>query len=387
MLDLNKRIEGKQMTDTSATLDRDRQIVRTSFVGIAGNVVLAAFKAAVGALTGSIAIVLDAVNNLSDALSSLITIIGTRLASRPADRKHPYGYGRIEYMSAIIIASIVLAAGVTSLRESVMAIIKPSTPSYDMVSIIILIVAVIAKVFLGRYFIGVGRKVSSDSLIASGTDATMDAAISSATVIAALLYLTLGISVEAWLGGLISVVIIKSGIEMLQETLSKLLGERVDAEVSRNIKDVVESFDDVSGAYDLFLYDYGPERMQGSIHIAVDESMNAAAIDSLTKAIQERVLSECGVILVAVGVYAVNADDSAAGIMRTNIANIVWSFEHVKEMHGFYVDEANKQVRFDVVISFDDPDHKATYNSIVEQCKQAYPDYEFIVIRDTDVSD
>ncbi|MBP3894566.1 MAG: cation transporter [Atopobiaceae bacterium] len=375
------------MSDESVALDRERQIVRTSYIGIAGNVVLAAFKAAVGGLTGSIAIVLDAVNNLSDALSSLITIIGTRLASRPADRNHPFGYGRIEYMSAIVIASIVLAAGVTSLRESVTAIIEPSVPSYDMISILILVVAVIAKVILGRYFIGVGRRVSSDSLIASGTDATMDAAISSATVIAALLYLTLGISVEAWLGALISVVIIKSGIEMLQETLSKILGERVDAEVSRKVKEVVESFDGVGGAYDLFLYDYGPERMQGSIHIAVDENMTAAAIDALTKAIQERVIKECGVILVAVGVYATNAADSPAGIMRSNIANVVWSHEHVKEMHGFYVDEDKKSVRFDVVIGFEDPDRQATRDLIVEQCRQAYPDYEFTVFLDTDVSD
>ena len=366
---------------------RDQQIVRTSYVGIGGNVLLAALKAAIGVLTGSIAIALDAVNNLSDALSSLITIIGTKLASRPANRKHPFGYGRVEYLSAIIISAIVLTAGLTSLRESIVAIIHPSTPSYDLVSIVVLAIAVVVKVALGRYFIAAGKRLSSDSLIASGTDATMDAVISTATVVAAILYLTLGISIEAWIGAIISVVIIKSGFEMLSETLSKVLGERADSDLSRAIKETVESVDGVDGAYDLFLNDYGPERMQGSIHIAVNEAMTAAQIDSITKKIQEKVLRECGVIMVAVGIYAANDADSEAGQMRARIASMVWSHEHVKEMHGFYVDEQTKVVRFDVVVGFEDPDRSGTRDAIQRECEEAFPGYRFMIFLDSDVSD
>lgn len=366
---------------------RNRQIVRTSMVGIGANVGLAALKAVVGTVTGSIAIVLDAVNNLSDALSSLITIVGTKLASKPADREHPYGYGRVEYLSAIIISAIVLAAGFTSLRESVMAIVNPTKPNYDMTSIAILVVAVVVKLALGRYFVSVGKQVSSDSLIASGTDATMDAVISSATVIAAILYMTMGVSVEAWLGTAISLVIVKSGVEMLRETLSKVLGERVDAELSHKVKSVVRSVKGVKGAFDLVLYDYGPERMQGSVHVAVDEHMTAAQIDALTRKIQELVMERCGVILVAVGFYASNDERSKSGQMHSAVARIVKQHKHVREMHGFYLDEANKTVRFDVVIGFDDPDRAATRDAIAAECKQSYPDYDFMVILDTDFSD
>lgn len=366
---------------------RDRQIVRTSMVGIGGNVVLAAFKAVIGLATGSIAVVLDAVNNLSDALSSLITIIGTRLAGKPADREHPFGYGRVEYLSAIVISAIVLSAGVTSLWESAKAIMSPAEPSYEVTSLVILVVAIVVKVVLGRYFIMVGRRVSSDSLVASGTDATMDAAISTATVIAAVLYLTLGVKVEAWLGLVISLVIVKSGVEMLSETLSKVLGERVDAALSRSVKDAVESVEGVNGAYDLFLHDYGPDRLQGSVHVEVDETMTAAQIDALTKRIQERVMRECGVILVAVGVYATNAEGTKAADMRAEVAHIVWSHEHVREMHGFYVDEEAKAVRFDVVIGFEDHSRMATRDAICEACEQAFPGYRFQVVLDSDVSD
>ncbi len=366
---------------------RDRQIVRTSLVGIAGNVVLAAFKAVIGLATGSIAIVLDAVNNLSDALSSLITIIGTRLAGRPADREHPFGYGRIEYLSAIVISAIVLSAGMTSLWESAKAVMHPTEPSYEPTSLLILVVAIVVKVALGRYFVMVGRRVSSDSLVASGTDATMDAAISTATVVAAVVYLVSGVGVEAWLGMLISLVIVKSGMEMLGETLSKVLGERVDGELSRSIKDVVESVEGVNGAYDLFLHDYGPDRMQGSVHIEVDESMTAAQIDALTKRIQERVMRECQVVLVAVGVYATNAEGTEAGRMRAEIARIVWSYEHVREMHGFYVDEEAKTVRFDVVIGYEDRNRAATRDAICAACEEAFPGYRFVVVLDSDVSD
>lgn len=375
------------MASQTAQLDRNRQIVRTSSLGIAANVLLATLKAAVGALTGSIAIVLDAVNNLSDALSSIITIVGACLALRPADHHHPYGHGRMEYLTAIVIASIILAAGVTSLRESIVAMLHPTAPSYDPVSLAIIMVTVGVKLALGHHFAAVGRRVASESLVASGIDATMDAAISSATVLAAILYLTLGIGTEAWLGAVISLIIIRSGMEMLRESLSKVLGERVDPEVAHKVKSTVEAIRGVRGAYDLFLHDYGPERMQGSVYVTVDETMTAAQIDALTKRVQEQVLLSCDVDLVAVGIYATNADGSEAAAMRSEVAHIVWAHEHVREMHGFYVDEGRRIVRFDVVIGFEDHDRDATCAAIVEECERAFPAYRFAVVLDSDVSD
>ena len=180
-------------------MDNNREgiIVKTSILGIVVNVLLAVFKAGVGFVSNSIAVVLDAVNNLSDALSSIITIFGAKLANKKPDKNHPLGHGRIEYLSALIVAAIVLYAGLTSLIESVKKIIEPTTPNYSTTSLLIIAVAVVTKILLGRYVRAKGEQVNSGALIASGTDALSDAALSFAVLATALLYTFKGISLEA----------------------------------------------------------------------------------------------------------------------------------------------------------------------------------------------
>ena len=173
------------------TISREKTIVKTSILGIISNFFLAGFKAFAGLVSNSIAITLDAVNNLTDALSSVITIVGTKLAGKKPDKKHPYGHGRIEYFSATIIAAIILYAGITSLVESVKKIIYPETPDYSVVAIIIVSVAIIVKILLGLYFRKVGKKVKSDSLIGSGNDALTDSIISVATLVSAIIWQSL----------------------------------------------------------------------------------------------------------------------------------------------------------------------------------------------------
>lgn len=240
---------------------RQKKIIQTSIIGIVTNVALAIFKAIVGLISGSIAITLDAVNNLSDALSSLITIIGTQLASKEPDKKHPLGYGRIEYLSAAIIAVIVLYAGVTSLSESIQKIVHPESATYSMVTLIIIFVTIIVKIGLGRYVKKVGQSTDSDALVASGQDALNDSIVSASTLLAAILYLFFHISIEAWLGLIIALVIIKSGFEMLRDTISEILGERIDADITQKVKASIETFDQVQGAYDLIINNYGPDRL------------------------------------------------------------------------------------------------------------------------------
>ncbi|MBQ3318894.1 MAG: cation transporter, partial [Spirochaetia bacterium] len=210
--------------------NRDKVIVRTSIVGIVANIFLAAFKAVVGILSHSIAVVLDAVNNLSDALSSVITIAGTKLAGKLPDKKHPLGYGRIEYLSAMIVAAIVLYAGITSLVESVKKIIHPEKADYSAVALIIIASAVVVKLILGRYVKSQGEKVNSSALIASGADASFDAILSASVLASAVIFLVFGISLEAYVGALISFFIIKAGYEMMTETLDDILGQRADSE-------------------------------------------------------------------------------------------------------------------------------------------------------------
>ena len=366
---------------------RDKTIIRTSVIGILANVFLAGFKAAVGLLSNSISVVLDAVNNLSDAASSVITIIGTKLAGREPDKKHPFGYGRIEYLSAMIISVIVLYAGITSFVESVKKIISPETPDYSVPALIIIAAGVAVKILLGRYVKGVGEKVNSDSLVNSGEDATLDAIISASTLAAAVVFMLWGVSLEAWLGAVISLIIIKSGVEMLRDTLSKILGERADAELARAIKETVLSFPGVSGAYDLILHNYGPDAFNGSVHIEVPDTYSADELDELIREITLAVLEKHRVILTAIGVYSMNTRDDHAVAMRQKIHDAVFAHEHVTQMHGFYVNEEKKAIRFDLVISFDAPDRHQVFAQAVRDAQALYPDYQFQVTIDTDFAE
>ena len=372
---------------SETNVSREKTIVRTSIIGIVANVFLAAFKAVIGLAANSIAIVLDAVNNISDAGSSLITIIGTKLAGREPDKKHPFGYGRIEYLSAMIISVIVLYAGVTSFTESVKQIIHPETPDYSTLSLIIVGVAVIVKIVLGRYVKSVGKKVNSDSLVNSGEDATLDSVISASTLVAAAIFLIFGISLEAWLGAVISLVIIKAGVEMLKDTISQILGEKNDPELAREIKKTVTSFPGVHGAYDLILNNYGPDAWNGSIHIEVPDTYSADQLDRLLRNIQTTVYKEHQVILTAIGVYSMNTKDEEVIAAQKKVREIVFAHPYVQQMHGFYLVKEPKTMRFDLVISFDAKDRRAAFAEAVADVQKAFPDYALQTAMDTDFAE
>ena len=366
---------------------RDRTIVRTSIIGILANIFLAVFKAIVGLTSNSIAIVMDAVNNISDAASSVITIIGTKLAGKEPDRKHPFGYGRIEYLSAMIISLLVLYAGITAFVESVRKIIQPDTPDYSLVALIIVAVAVVVKIILGRYVRHTGEKVHSDALINSGEDATLDSIISASTLVAAAVYLIFRVSLEAWLGAIIALVIIRSGIGMLRDALSQIMGQRADAQLARDIKSTISRHPEIGGVYDLILHDYGPDAYNGSVHIEVADTMTAAELDQLIRKVTEEVHQEHGVILTAVGVYSMNTKDPEAVTAREQIREIVSGFPEILQMHGFYMNPSEKVIRFDILVSFDAQDRGAVYRKVCEQVQEAFPDYRLQIIMDTDFSE
>ena len=366
---------------------REKVIVRTSVIGIAANVLLAAFKAAVGLAANSIAVVLDAVNNLTDALSSVITIIGAKLGGKAPDKEHPLGHGRYEYLSALVIAAIVLYAGITALVESVKKIIEPEAADYSTVALVIIAAAVIVKIILGRYVSAKGRQVNSGSLVASGKDALFDAVLSASVLAAALIYLTTGIGLEAYVGVAISIVIIKAGFEMLRETLDDILGKRPDPEVSRGIKRTVCADPEVLGAYDLLMESYGPNLTVASIHVEVADTMTALQIDELTRRLQQAVMSEHGIALATVGIYARNTSSDAVREMRSRITRTVAAHDGVIQIHGFFVNENARTCSFDVVLDFAVPDGDALYRTICDEVQALYPDYTFLITNDRDVSD
>ncbi len=362
---------------------REQQITRTSVIGIVTNVLLAVFKAAVGLLSNSIAIVLDAVNNLTDVMSSVITILGVKLARRPPDDKHPFGYGRIEYFSAIIIAAIVLAVGATSLVESVKKIIRPEAPDYGAVTLIIVAVAVVVKLILGRYVKAQGEKYNSEALIASGSDASFDAIISASTLVGAVINLVFKLNLDGIIGAVISCFILKAGFEMLLDSISDILGSRPDSEITRQISDCVKEVPGVLGAYDLILHNYGPDTAIGSIHAEVPDTMDGRSLHTMTRTIQSRVLERFHIFL-TVGFYAV-ATDRQADFEKINAA--AKKSPGVLGTHGVYFDDAHKTLSFDVLVDFTVRDKQGLCEAIRTELKPLFPGYEILINLDTNYSD
>ena len=379
-------MNGQKTDITTLSINREKVIVRTSIIGIVMNVLLAAFKAAIGLISNSIAVTLDAVNNLSDAMSSVITIIGAKLGAKKPDKKHPLGYGRIEYLSSMIVAAIVLYAGITSLVESVKKIIHPEAADYGMVSLIIIAVAIVVKLVLGAYVKKQGEKVNSGALVASGKDASFDAILSASVLASAIVFLVWGISLEAYVGVIISIVIIKAGIEMMIETLNDIIGQRGDAEMSRQIKKLLIEEPEVRGAYDLTLFNYGPDKYYGSVHMELPDTMTVDEVDVLTRKIQIKVFQETGVILTGIGVYSFNTTDDEAAQIRNTVQKTVLAHEWALQMQRLYVDIVNKTMRFDAVVSFD-IDHKEAIEILHEELQKLYPDYTIQIIADIDVTD
>ena len=366
--------------------NREKVIIRTSVIGILANVFLAAFKAAIGILSNSIAVTLDAVNNLSDALSSIITIVGTKLAGKLPDKKHPLGYGRIEYLSAMIVSGIVLYAGITSAVESVKKIIHPEKPDYSIISLVIIAVAVIVKIILGRYVKAKGEKVNSGSLVASGSDAMFDAILSASVLACAIIFMLTGLSLEAYIGVVIAVIIIKAGIEMMIETLNQILGVRADKEKTDRIKELLTEEPEVRGAYDLIIHNYGPDKDLASVHLELPDTMTAREIDKLTRKLERKVYKEAGVILVGVGLYSYNTGNDEAADIQKDVYERVMAHEWVVQVHGFYVDTETKDMTFDVVMSFDIKPSEGL-SILYNEIKEAYPEYEIMIAPDVDVSD
>ena len=381
-------MNGKCMRAAEGDTERSREktIIRASIIGIVTNFLLAAFKAAIGVASNSIAIVLDAVNNVSDAGSSLVTIISTKLAGKSPDKKHPFGYGRIEYLSSMIVSAIILYAGMTSLVESAKKIIRPVRAEYSSLSLVIMGIAVAAKIVLGLYVQKTGKKVNSGALTASGTDALFDAILSSSVLASAVVYLIFKLPLEAFVGVVISCFIIKSGIEMICETLDDIIGKRTDAALSRRIKQLIAEEQEVRGAYDLIISNYGPNKNYASVHIELPDTMSVKEVDSLTRRLELRVFKETGIVLTAVGVYSFNTSNDEAARIQNEVRKIVLRHDWVLQTHGFYVDLERKILRFDTVLSFAISPEEAI-QTLCKEVSAAFPDYELQIAPDVDVSE
>ena len=366
---------------------REKVVVKTSIISILLNIVLAGFKAAVGLLANSIAIVSDAVNNLSDALSSIITIIGTKLAGKAPNKKHPYGYGRIEYITSFVVSAIVLYAGITAFVESIKKIIHPEVADYSAITLVILIVGIIVKFILGMYVKKKGKDINSNSLVASGSDAFNDAILSISVLASAIIYMIFNISLESYVGVLLSIFIIKAGLELIKESVDNMIGIRIESNLARNIKKDIIKEKNVQGAFDLLLNDYGPDKYSGSVHIEVPDTLTVADIDKISRRITKNIMEKYGVMLHTIGVYSVNTKDKKIKKVQKEIQDMVFSHKGILQMHGFYFDERDKTISFDIIIDFKIKNRKEVYLEIFDEIQNKYKDYKISITLDIDISD
>ncbi len=368
-------------------MNRNREIIKTSFVGIGANIILSVFKFVIGMIANSVSIRADALNNLSDALSSVITIVGTKLSEREPDRKHPFGYGRIEYLTSLFIGIIILYAGLNAVQESVLRIMHPEPNDYTTTALIIVTAGVLAKIAMGLYTMHKGKQLNSSALTASGRDALNDSIASAGTLLAALVYVIKGLSIEAYVGLIIAGLIIKTGVETLHETISSLLGERVDEDKAAAVKKSILSFPEVDGVFDLVIHNYGKEKLIGSAHIEVPDVLTAGWIDNLQRAITRKVQQDTGVELLGLTIYAENSRDTEAIQVHEEVRKIVGEKEDVIGMHGFYLDKIDKEIKFDIVTDYDIKDSSTLSNEIREKVHEKYPDYEIRVVCKKDFAD
>ena len=368
---------------------RESTIIRTSIIGIIGNIFLVGFKAAIGFIAGSISIVVDALNNLTDALSSIITIVGTKISNKKPDKKHPFGHGRVEYITSTLVAFLILFAGGLAIYESIKSIIdyfqNKTLPQFTVWSLVIIGVAILVKVGIGIFYKIQGKKVNSSALKASGSDALWDAALSTGTLIGAIFAYTLGWYVEGYLGILIGLFIIKSGIGILRESFSLIIGERYDKEEINKIRQDICAIDGVQGAYDLIINNYGPNKNIGSVHIGVANNLTAKEVQIIERNITAMMYMKYNTIM-TVGIYADFVETEISKSIHKYLLEVNSKYEHILQLHGFFVDEEKKLCNFDLVISFDEQEPEQVVENVKKAMEEKFPEYTFIVTLDNDFS-
>lgn len=355
--------------------NRDEVISRTSALGIGVNVLLAAVKVVAGLFASSIAIVSEGVNNAADALTSVLTLLGTKLAGRHPDAKHPFGYGRIEYLTALVIAVIILVSGVQMLIESVRLIFHPEPLAISYVSLAIVAVSAVVKFFLGVYTIRKGKSVSSDALVGVGVECRSDAYVSVVTIVTAVVFLVSGVSIDAYAGVVMSAVILKAGVEVLMKTASELIGRPGERELAEKIYALVRTTPGVAGAADMMLHNYGPGAWSGSVNVELDHALSVGDVYAFLHKLQLKIMHELNVTMVF-GVYAVDNDHEESIRVRKAVASFVRSHDEVKSFHAVYLEPDTNRLYCDLIVTYALRDWDALRAEFLAYMKNQFPAYE-----------
>ncbi len=348
-----------------------------SIVGVLVNIILALVKLLIGAITSSIAILADAFNNLSDVAASLVTIIGFKLSNMPPDKRHPYGHGRLEYISASIVATLVMFVGFQFIKTSVERIIHPRTVVFQWIPFILLSISIISKIWLSRFNMRLGKKINSSALIASGTDALGDVFTTLVVTISLLASKFTNFNIDGYVGLIVSVLILLAGFGIFKDTLSELIGENPDEEIIKGITEGLLSYDYISGVHDLILHNYGPGRMMGTVDVEIPPYIDVITIhDIIDKA--ERELGEEYNLKLVIHMDPVGFESKEVTLIRNEIKHLTKAREYLLSFHDLVLIE-NFQTRlivFDLVVDGNIIDSPEKDKNLIEEVIAKLEDFD-----------
>lgn len=385
----SKFLVNKFIKDNSNVKDdkvRNTYGILGGVVGIIINVILFAIKLSVGTLTASIAIMADAFNNLSDAASSLVTILGFKLSSMPADREHPFGHGRIEYLSALIVAFMVMLVGLQFIKSSFERIMNPTAITFELVPFILLFVSIFLKLWLSRFNKFMGEKINSSALKASSTDALGDVFTSSCVAISFLASKFTAFPIDGYIGIAVAAFIVYSGFTLVKDTINPLLGEAPDPELVEAIEKMVISYDHILGFHDLIVHNYGPGKCMASIHAEIPSDISVVTIHEIIDKAEREISAKLKIYLV-IHIDPICIIEGEVKEAYDEIISIINDYDYIDSIHDFRVvgEGEIKNLIFDVVVdtSKKHPTYKDDLiNIISNRLKQSHPQYNCIITID-----
>ncbi len=362
---------------------REGVIATTSVLGIVLNLLIAGMKMVIGILSASVAIVSEGMNNLADAMTSVLTLVGTKLAGRHPTEKHPFGFGRIEYLTSLVISVLILVTGIEMLTSAIKAVFSPNELSLSYLSMAIIAGSAIIKFFFGIYTIRQGKKVGSSALVAVGIEGRNDSFVSVVTLLSTALFLVFGWNIDAYAGIFTSGIIIKAGAEVLFSTVSELLGRPGEKELATTLYNKIRSTDGILNAADMMLHNYGPDSWSGSVNVEMDHAMSVGEIYSILHKLQLRIMHEHKVTMVF-GVYAVDADHEASFAIRKEVGAFVQKNEHVKSFHAVYIEPETEKIYCDLVVDYKLKDWNALRKEFLSYMKDYHPNNEIELVIETE---
>ncbi len=363
--------------------EREGVITAVSALGIAVNLLIAAAKVVLGLFASSIAIVSEGVNNASDAMTSVLTLVGSRLAGKHPDAKHPFGYGRVEYLTSLVIAGLILFTGIEMLISSVRLIFEPSELNVSVPALAVVAVSAVIKFLLGVFTVSAGKRSGSGALVGVGLDCRNDSFISVVTILSAVIFIVSGVSVDAYVGALMSLLVVKAGFDVLRDTVSELLGRPGDAELAAKLYREIRSTPGILGAVDMMLHNYGPDAYSGSVNVEIDHEKTVGEVYDFLHALQLRIMREYNVTLVF-GVYAVDGDHEEVRVIRQRIAEFVRAHEHVKSFHAVYLDPASPRLYCDLIVDYELHDWSLLRGDFTGFMLESFPEHELVLTIETE---